>query len=82
MKWSNLVHNILNVLIAVVGGVTVYLVTTGCVTVNEALDCSGSSLPPAAAALTTTILGIVKTALNMARDGLAGLYKAQPKINP
>ncbi|MGE0367037.1 MAG: hypothetical protein AB7Q00_15015 [Phycisphaerales bacterium] len=82
MKWSNLVHNILNVLIAAAGGVTAYLIATGCTDVGGALDCSASSISPELTATITALLGITKTVLNVVRDGLAGLYKEQPKIEP
>lgn len=80
MKYSNLFHNILNVLIAVCGGVTAYLIATGCVSVGDALECTGSTIDPAVTATVTGVLGVVKTVLNVVRDGFAGLFKEQPPI--
>lgn len=77
---TNLIHNILNVLIAVSAAGTAALVATGCVEVGVALDCSGSWLSPAWTATGTAVMGVVKTGINILRDGFFGLFKTQPPV--
>jgi len=63
---TNLIHNILNFLIAIVGGL-------------GAFDFS-SIVSPTAAATIVSVLAATKLVMNALRDGLAGMTKAQPPV--
>ena len=78
---SNLVHNILNVLIALVSALTAFLVATGCTALpSGALDCSQSWIGPEWTAVAASVLALAKTVINIVRDGFAGLVKPQPPV--
>lgn len=78
---SNLFHNILNVAIALLAGVTAFLLATGCSQlVTGALDCSASWVDPVWTTGITAALGALKTIINIARDGFGGLFKSQPPV--
>lgn len=78
---SNLFHNIANILIAVLAGATAVLLATGCTTLPTGqLECSQSWINPAYTTIAVTALGIMKTLVNVARDGLGGLFKKQPPV--
>ncbi|MCV9965441.1 hypothetical protein OIU34_26540 [Pararhizobium sp. BT-229] len=78
---SNLFHNILNVVIALLGVVTAVLLATGCTTLAGGdLECSKSFIDPTYTTSAIAILGVTKTAINIGRDGLAGLVKRQPPV--
>jgi hypothetical protein len=78
---TNLIHNILNILIALVSALTAFLVATGCTSLpTGALDCSQSWIGPEWTALAATVLALVKSVINIARDGLTGLAKRQPPV--
>jgi hypothetical protein len=68
---TNLIHNILNIAIIVVGGLAAF----DWMALGSALD-----LDPATAAKIVTGLGTVKMVMNVLRDGLAGLVKTQPPV--
>lgn len=77
----NLIHNILNVAIAGLSGLTAFLIASGCTTLATGdLECSQSWINPAWTTFIVAGLGITKTIMNVARDGLAGLTKAQPPV--
>lgn len=81
MLTSNGLHNILNVAIALLAGVTAFLLATGCSQlVTGALDCSASWIDPVWTTGITAGLGILKTIINVARDGFGGLFKQQPPV--
>lgn len=78
---TNLIHNILNVAIAVTSGATAVMLATGCTTLpTGVLECSQSWVKPEAAALVVTGLAVAKTVINVIRDGIAGLVKDQPPV--
>lgn len=78
---SNLLHNILNVVIALLGVVTAMLLATGCTSLAGGnLECSKSFIDPTYTTSAIAILGVTKTLINIGRDGLAGLVKKQPPV--
>lgn len=78
---SNMIHNILNVVIAVVGVITAFLIATGCVaTETGALECSSSWVDPKITAVLITFLALTKTVMNVFRDGVTGLTRQQPPV--
>ena len=78
---TNLIHNILNVVIALLGGVTAFLLATGCTTLPTGqLECSASWISPTLTSVAVLVLGVAKSVINVVRDGLAGLAKPQPPV--
>jgi hypothetical protein len=78
---SNLFHNILNILIAAISLLTAVMLATGCTTLaSGVLECSQSVVDPTYTALAIAVMGILKSVINIARDGLAGLVKVQPPV--
>jgi len=78
---SNLFHNILNVVIALLAAFTAFLIATGCTTLpTGTLECSQSWVDPAWTAIAVTGLGVLKTVINIVRDGFGGLFKKQPPV--
>lgn len=78
---SNLVHNVLNILIAVMSLVTAILLATGCTALpNGTLECSASSISPTVTTGIVAVMGVAKTLINIVRDGPAGLVKRQPPV--
>jgi hypothetical protein len=78
---TNLVHNILNVVIALLGGVTAFLLATGCTTLPTGqLECSASWISPTITSILVLVLGVAKSIINIVRDGVAGLAKPQPPV--
>ncbi len=78
---SNLVHNLLNIAIALLAGLTAFLLATGCTTLaTGALECSQSWIDPTYSTTAVAVLGFVKTMINVVRDGFAGLFKRQPPV--
>lgn len=63
---TNLIHNILNFLIAIVGGL-------------GAFDFA-SVVSPTTAATIVSVLAGAKLVMNALRDGLAGMAKPQPPV--
>lgn len=79
---SNLFHNIINVVMILIAGVTAVLTAMGCVTLPSGdLECTETLfLSPTVATAIVTALGIVKMLVNVIRDGFAGLAKEQPPV--
>jgi citrate lyase beta subunit len=78
---ANAFHNVANVLIALSAGVTAALLATGCTTLpTGAMDCAASWLDPTYSAAAAAALGVVKSVVNVFRDGLGGLFKVQPPV--
>jgi hypothetical protein len=78
---TNLLHNILNVVIALLGGFTAFLLATGCTTLPTGqLECSASWISPTLTSIAVLVLGVAKSIINVVRDGLAGLAKPQPPV--
>ena len=79
---SNLVHNLINVVIILVAAITAALSAWGCTTLaTGALDCSASTIPPQYSGALIALLGVLKMAINISRDGLSGLTKTQPPVD-
>ncbi|GAC1042238.1 hypothetical protein [Rhizobium sp. No.120] len=79
---SNLVHNIINVVIILVAAITAGLSAWGCMTLpTGAIDCSASTIPPQYSGALIALLGVLKVAINISRDGLSGLSKPQPPVD-
>jgi len=79
---SNLFHNIANIAMIVIAGVTAVLTAMGCTTLPSGeLECSNITfLSPTVATLIITAIGIVKMLVNIVRDGVSGLAKRQPPV--
>jgi hypothetical protein len=77
---SNLVHNVLNVLIAISGLGAALLLAFGCVDVAGTYDCSKAVISPTWLGLAAGMLGALKTIINIGRDGFGGLVKPQPPV--
>lgn len=78
---TNAFHNFLNVLIALVAFVTTILIATGCTALpNGTLECSQSWINPVWTSAIVAGMGILKSVINIARDGFAGLVKRQPPV--
>lgn len=63
---TNLIHNILNIAIAVIAALSLPEVT--------------ALIPPYIAIPMVGILSTAKTVINMIRDGLSGMVKPQPPV--
>lgn len=78
---TNMLHNVLNVLIALSGLLVAVLLATGCTQLADGiLECSQSLISPSYAAVGVAILGALKIAVNIMRDGVGGLIKPQPPV--
>jgi len=78
---SNLFHNILNVAIALLAAFTAFLIATGCTTLpTGTLECTESWISPTWTAIAITGMGVLKSLINIARDGFGGLFKRQPPV--
>lgn len=79
---SNLFHNIANILMIVVAGLSAVLLQMGCTTLPSGeLECTQITwLTPTLAATIVTILGVAKMIVNVVRDGITGLTKEQPPV--
>ena len=79
---SNFLHNCLNVLIVLIPAITAGLSAWGCTTLpTGAIDCSASTIPPQYSGALIALLGVLKMAINISRDGLGGLSKPQPPVD-
>lgn len=78
---TNMLHNVLNVLIALSGSLIAILLATGCTQVADGtVECSQSFISPGFAAIAVAGLSALKIAVNIMRDGVAGLIKPQPPV--
>nr|DAH84854.1 MAG TPA: Immediate early response protein (IER) [Caudoviricetes sp.] len=78
---TNAVHNVLNVVIALLAAATAFLLATGCTTIaTGALECSQSWIDPIYTTGAITALGVLKSLMNVFRDGFSGLLKKQPPV--
>lgn len=74
----NMVHNIINIVIAALSAL---LVTSGCVeNAAGALDCTASWIPRELTVIAIGLLSVLKVAMNIFRDGFGGLWKVQPPV--
>jgi hypothetical protein len=78
VKWfnSNVVHNVLNVLMAVNG----FILYLGCTSVNGVASCTQTWIPASMAASIVAFGAVLKIVINIGRDGFGGLIKAQPPV--
>lgn len=78
---SNLVHNILNAALIVVGAAGAVLLYLGC-TIDDlgVYDCSGAAINPSVLSIVALGIGTAKIIINVVRDGLTGLAKEQPPV--
>jgi hypothetical protein len=77
---SNLIHNLLNVVIALAGLGAAVLLAFGCTDIAGTYDCSHAALSPTWLGAIAGGLGILKMVINLGRDGLGGLVKVQPPV--
>lgn len=79
---TNLIHNIINIAMILIAGLTAVLTAMGCATLPGGdLECSNVQfLTPTLATTVITVLGIVKVLINVVRDGIKGLVKEQPPV--
>lgn len=75
---TNLVHNIINIVMILVAGGTAVLFAMGCVSLPSGdLECTETMfISPGAATTVVAVLGGVKMPINVVRDGFAGLAKS------
>lgn len=78
---TNLIHNVLNWVSLLLAGATAILMTSGCTSmVTGAIDCTASWINPIYSAYAISGIMVLKTILNVLRDGIGGLFKVQPPI--
>lgn len=73
---TNLIHNILNIAMVVVGLASVI----GCTSTAVGFDCSQSIIGPQWGVYASLAFGGLKLVINVLRDGLGGLVKTQPPV--
>lgn len=78
---SNLIHNVLNIVIVAMSMGEAGLLATGCTQTLTGFDCSLSWLPPAYVGVAVSFLGMLKLGMNLNRDGFLGMFKQQPPVN-
>jgi hypothetical protein len=78
VKWlnTNLVHNFLNVAMAVNG----FILYLGCTSVNGVASCTQTWIPASVATFVVAFGAVLKIVINLGRDGFGGLVKAQPPV--
>ncbi|AYG66743.1 MULTISPECIES: hypothetical protein [unclassified Rhizobium] len=78
---TNILHNVLNVLIALSALIVAILLSTGCTQLADGtLECSQSFAGPGYTAAVVAALSTLKIVVNIMRDGVAGLIKPQPPV--
>jgi hypothetical protein len=78
---TNMLHNILNIVIAVTSAATAGLLATGCTVLpTGTLECSQSWIDPTYTTVAVAVLAALKTVMNIFRDGFGGLFKRQPPV--
>lgn len=78
---TNMLHNVLNVLITLSALLVAILLATGCTQLADGiLECSQSLIGPGYTAAAVAALSALKIAVNIMRDGVAGLIKPQPPV--
>ncbi|ENN87812.1 hypothetical protein RHSP_47659 [Rhizobium freirei PRF 81] len=79
---TNMLHNALNILITLSALLVAILLATGCTQLADGLlECSQSFIGPGYAAGAIAALSALKIAVNIMRDGVAGLIKPQPPVD-
>lgn len=80
---SNLFHNIANIASLVLAGATAVMIASGCTTLpTGGLECSASWINPAYTTYAIMALQGLKLVVNVVRDGIGGLSKPQPPVQP
>lgn len=82
---SNAIHNLMNIVGWIIGAIGAVLLFSGCSALpNGSFDCSASTVIPAwllpYIMTLITVMLVVKTIINIGRDGLGGLWKPQPPV--
>ncbi len=82
---TNAIHQILNIILVVIGIPAALAAYFGCTTLaTGALDCSASTIiPPSWFPIILTVTGFtgaLKLFINALRDGLGGLFSPQPPV--
>ena len=78
---TNMLHNVLNIMIALSALMIAVLLAFGCTqSVDGTLECSQSFVAPSYTAYVIAALGALKLVINITRDGISGLIKPQPPI--
>lgn len=78
---SNLFHNVGNILTVVLGGLIAVLLSSGCTQLaTGGFECSASWIDPKLTAFAIMGVAGLKLAVNIVRDGVGGLFKAQPPV--
>ncbi|MDE1994384.1 MAG: hypothetical protein KGI75_17910 [Rhizobiaceae bacterium] len=79
---TNMLHNILNILIALSALTIAVLLAAGCTqSADGTIECSQSFIGPSYTAYVVAGLSALKLSINIARDGLSGLIKPQPPVS-
>lgn len=78
---SNAFHNAANIASLILAAGTAALLASGCSqNATGVFDCSASWINPAYTTAAIGVLQAVKLCVNIVRDGLGGLIKAQPPV--
>lgn len=80
---TNAIHNIMNWIIGACGIIGTILLQLGCTNVGENISCVSANVPTWLAPWLIGIagaLGIIKSIMNLVRDGFGGLFKEQPPV--
>jgi len=78
---TNMLHNILNILIGLSALGVAILLAAGCTQLADgSLECAQSFVAPGYTAAAIAALSALKIAVNIMRDGVAGLIKPQPPV--
>lgn len=80
---SNMFHNLANIATVLLAMITAGLMASGCVqTVTGGFDCHASWLNPGWVLAIIGVVQALKIGVNLVRDGLGGMFKPQPPVNP
>jgi hypothetical protein len=78
---TNAMHNVINLVGIVAGGMAALALATGCTQDAAGVwDCSRSFVPPQYTGPFLGALFFVKGVINLGRDGFGGLWKKQPPV--
>lgn len=78
---TNLLHNVLNILLVFQAMLIAGLISTGCIQMADgSLDCHASWISPVIIGYLIGGTAALKIIINIARDGIWGLFKWQPPV--